>query len=327
VLTESRDLCELLSIPTDTGAATKIADVCSPPPTDGSSGSWSPTGAAYAIVRNGRLSVIDPDGRVDMDIDGLTGLGGVAWSPGGIWLGATGTSAYVLRPDGSGLRQLSGNVLSWSPDGQKLAVSGTDGMLLVGPASGVGVRSIGVFPWPSTWSSDGSRFAFLRDGDLWTAAIDGTDVRNITSLPLGGAIAAAWSPDDRWIAVATNHGLLLTHPDGAEARWLELGTDETVWGPRWSPDSTRVAFSTYPEGSASQRAWRTYLVAASGAPTILLEATWDVSWSPDGRFLVGTDSPSSSSGSGQGLVLMNSDGSGRRVLRPEGFGNTPVWVR
>jgi len=326
LLTESTDLCQLLSVDSGSGAPTTIADLCTPPPTQGSSGSWSPTGTAYAIVRDGRLSIIYPDGRVGLDMDDLAGINGVTWSPDGTWLGATGTSTYLLRPDGSGLRELPSNFLSWSPDGQKLAVSGTDGTLLIGPSSGVGLTPIGTFPSPTTWSPDGSRFGFVRDGDFWTASIDGTDLLNVTRLQLGGASGGTWSPDGRWVAVTANHGLWLVRPDGSERRWLDFGTGQFTYDAVWSPDSLRFAMSAYEQSTEPSQRVHTYIVSAGGAPTIQVDETWGPSWSPDGRFLVATDVPDADTSAQGSIVLLNADGSGQRVLPTHSLGNRPVWL-
>jgi Tol biopolymer transport system component len=45
--------------------------------------------------------------------------------------------------------------------------------------------------WP-TWSPDGSRIAFVRDGGLYTMAPDGSDVRELEGVRPEGPIA--WNP-------------------------------------------------------------------------------------------------------------------------------------
>jgi len=175
---------------------TTIANLCDPA-ADGWSGSWSPTGSAFAIVQGGTLMIYHPDGHENRILDGMPGIDGVSWSPDGSWLSVTGGAhSYVLRPDGSGMREIPG-MPSWSPDGRTMAISRPDGVLLVGSSEGPGLVALGSIPAPATWSPDGSRFGFMRDGNLWTVAIDGTDARNVTALPLGGASWATWSPDGR----------------------------------------------------------------------------------------------------------------------------------
>jgi Tol biopolymer transport system component len=59
---------------------------------------------------------------------------------------------------------------------------------------GTGLRQItreGDNRWP-TWSPDGSRIAFVRNGTLATMAPDGTDVREIQGVNPDGPMA--WNP-------------------------------------------------------------------------------------------------------------------------------------
>jgi Tol biopolymer transport system component len=324
--TQSDDGCELRRIATATGKATTIAQLCSPQ--TASTGAWSPTGSAFATIRDGRLSIVQADGRIDLDVDDLANLESVGWSPDGAWIYLTGIHKYLLRPDGSNLLELPGYP-SWSPSGKRLAVSQFDGQLLIGSANGTGLNSIGSFPPPTTWSPDGSRFGFIRNGDFWTVAVDGTDLRNATSLPLGGASSAAWSPDGQWIAVTSSHGLWMVRPDGTDRRWLSFGLGEGIYDVLWSPDSSRVAISVDTTAIASGESTRIYLVPADGTPTILIDRATSPSWSPDARFLVATETIPANGGYDAGsLVLMNADGSGRRSLHTSGLVMTPpVWLR
>jgi Tol biopolymer transport system component len=205
-----------------------------------------------------------------------------------------------------------------------MAVSTADGALLIGRSDGTGLTSIGEFPAPLTWAPDGSRFGFIRNGDFWTAAIDGSDVRNVTSFPFGGASDASWSPDGSWVAVVVGRGVWLMGPDGAHRRWLDPGRDQFTSGVVWSPDSTRVAMQAYDEGSDGQTSL-IYLVNVDGSPTIRIDGANYPSWSPDGRFLVVTDV--GAGGAAGSLAVMNADGSGRHDLETTAVDGPLVWVR
>src|SRR5207253_1460672 len=49
-----------------------------------------------------------------------------------------------------------------------------------------------------------TRIAFAYGGDLWTAKLDGSDLRRLTSAD-GDESAPVFSPDGRWIAFAGNY--------------------------------------------------------------------------------------------------------------------------
>jgi Tol biopolymer transport system component len=178
-----------------------------------------------------------------------------------------------------------------------------------------------------SWSPDGSRFGFIRDGNVWTAASDGTDVRPLTTFALGGASNAIWSPDGRWIAVIATHGLWTMRSDGTEQRWLALGLADSVYEAVWSPDSSRLAVPTYSDATASGQHSRVLLVRPDGGPAVLVDDAVGPGWSPDGRFLVVTDSVPSGIDTGS-LAVMNADGSGRSDLGTTGLDQTaPRFVK
>jgi Tol biopolymer transport system component len=320
----SEDACAVLKIATATGLTTTAAELCDPPARESYGGSISPSGEAYAVIRDGRLSILSTNGLSRVDVAELTGLGLPIWSPDGTWLTVTGARSYLLRSDGSSLREIQGPA-SWSPDGRTIGVASADGTLLIGPTEGIGLRSIGLFPAPITWSPDGSRFGFIRSGDFWTAAIDGSDVRNVTSFPFGGASAGTWSPDGAWIAATAGRGVWLMAPDGTRRRWLDPGRDQFTSGIAWSPDSSRMALQGYDDGAAGGQTPLIYLVSPDGSPTIRIDAAMYASWSPDGRFLVATHvGPGGAAGR---LAVMNADGSGRHDLGTAAVDGPLVWVR
>ena len=205
---------------------------------------------------------------------------------------------------------------------------GPDGVLLVGPAGGANLVAIGSIPGPATWSPDGSRFGFIRDGNLWTVAIDGSDVRNVTALPLGGASWATWSPDGQWIAVSASQGVWLVPPKGGHKAWLDFGRGAGVSTVAWSSDSKRLAIETYAQISDSGQISTVYLVDPDGAPTIRIDNAAAPNWSPDGRYLLVANQQSPGGGDSGIASVMNGDGTGRRDLLAAGLdARSFVWAR
>lgn len=72
-----------------------------------------------------------------------------------------------------------------------------------------------------SWSPDGRRLAFVRDGQVWIVRTDGSPARRLTRR---GGYAPAWSPDGRRIAFMRGnrfgiHGLWTVRVDGKAPRY------------------------------------------------------------------------------------------------------------
>ena len=125
---------------------------------------------------------------------------------------------FVMRPDGSGVRRLTGDLPpvshpAWSADGLRIAFNAgsptlSDIYLINLDGSGLTkITSEARANFYPTWSPDGSRLAFSsnRDGDwdIYVMNADGSRVRQLVDSP-GLDDKPQWSPDGSQIGFATN---------------------------------------------------------------------------------------------------------------------------
>ncbi len=173
---------------------------------------------------------------------------------------------YTVRPDGSGLRQLthlgSGHNAfdpHWSPDGRRIAyISDVAGSADVWVMFSNGTSSHQLLSDPGydhsspSWSPDGQRLVlsrcsqFLRTCALAVVRRDGTGLRVI----VGGNwnfSEPAWSPDGRWLAYTSDKGgydsrLWVARADGRAPRTI-APAPLAAGRPAWSPDSRQITFT------------------------------------------------------------------------------------
>jgi Tol biopolymer transport system component len=110
----------------------------------------------------------------------------------------------------------------------------------------------------AVWSPDHRRIAYDRfyndNSDIWMMRADGTHKHQLTHTP-GVDVNPVWSPDGRRIAWQrftwedhVHTKLLAMRPDGTHKLLLtneSAGDDEVNWGATWSPDASRIAFTSY----------------------------------------------------------------------------------
>jgi hypothetical protein len=217
---------------------------------------------------------------------------------------------WMVNADGSGLSPItsSRDVLDrdpvWSPDGSKVAfvrfVHGPDQDYLVvanaDPPSALWSEAVLSVWWPysrPTWSPDGARIAFTCQGSppLW-----GLDICVVPSNSNRGGYHGG-------LGDAVNK---ITNDD-----WIDSD-------PAWSPDGTRIAFTT----NRAATDGRSYiaLISPNGGGFTRLVPGRRPAWSPDGRrivFVGGSDAP--------GLYVVNVDGSGLARITDDPADNAPSW--
>jgi len=226
------------------------------------------------------------------------------WSPDSRWLGfiadrGEGRQVYLIRPSGGEARRLTsikGGVtdFAWAPDGATIALAS------VGPEGDDVVarrRTYGEF------SIENADYRLTR---LWLVSVDtGTASPQPRELKIGAARTLggfAWSPDGRQIAYSHTPDPLLSSASLSDIAVVDVATGAVRplvtgpgadTGPVWSPDGTRILFSTAAGDTTSSfyRNQHLAVISASGGPITVLAQGFDEDpssavWLQDGiRFL------------------------------------------
>jgi WD40 repeat protein len=180
--------------------------------------------------------------------------------------------------------------------------------------------------WP-TWSPDGTEVAFVQqtggcfpcEHSIWRMDADGGNLRRVTD-PGASALDSEpdWSPDGKKIAFVRHDTVegreelrIVDLASGAEEVLVPAEGEVPLSSPAWSPDGTEIAYGrsgrVFPQPDFG---WRIRKLRADGT-----QATPDdlgpfsgegLDWSPDGDQLVLANFGE--------LHVMNSDGSGRRII-------------
>jgi Tol biopolymer transport system component len=150
--------------------------------------------------------------------------------------------------------------------------------------------------------------AYASAGSIFVVNVDGTGRTNLTP----GEVSAydpAWSPDGSKITFLKGYDLYLMDGDGTNR--VRLTQDRLIFGYRWSPDGSSIAYYsevTFDCGGSHPECTRPqiWVMRSDGsAPKVVAENAYEFSWSPDGHRIAFP--------SGQ-LYVVNSDGSGLKRL-------------
>ena len=212
------------------------------------------------------------------------------WSPDGSMIGFTSSrdgrwEVYVMEADGSAPRNVSNNggveetattnqMHGWSPDGRVAFFHSNPPerhvTLLVHP-DGTDLEPLfenfhgSSMPY---WSPDGSRVSLLAEVDgtheLHIVNADATEATEVSgeagSLFVGNAQRPLdpWSPDGERLIASSSDAIYVMNADGTGLTQV-VTREETTLFQGWSPDGTRIAFSSDRTGT-----WDIYVVNIDG---------------------------------------------------------------
>jgi hypothetical protein len=218
---------EIYVMKSDGTAQTRITD------TAGGNGdpSWSADGSKIVLssTRDGNAEIYSMDAGGGNQVRLTTSPASTDETP-------------VLSPDGSKIA-----FVSWAQAPAELWVMDANG------ANPVNITNDPGYDTSPSWSPDGSKIMFSRDGDLFTIHPDGTGLTPITNTPGYSEYDADWSPDgSRIVFLSTNGvtpGIVVANADGSSPRYLSSSSYTYDSGPRWSPDGTFLVFDSLRTGT------------------------------------------------------------------------------
>ena len=264
---------------------------------------------------------IDADGRnLHPLLNGRKAVFGGSWSPDGKYyffsscaaesccLWAASEARHWWRKNTTPSQQLTFGPLTIgapaiSNDGKQLYAVGRESRGELSVYDGKSGKFVpylgGIFAGFVDFSRDGQWIAYVSypEGVLWRSRIDGSEKRQLTSLPVLPA-TPRWSPDGKRIIFAdvsngdrsqmtgeSPHRIYVVSADGGEPELLLAGRFED---PTWSPDGSSIAYSV-----------RSSSIPSTGVEVRILDlqaqksrrvpgsqGMWSSRWSPDGQYLV-----------------------------------------
>jgi serine/threonine-protein kinase len=176
------------------------------------------------------------------------------------------------------------------------------------------------------WSRDGHRIAYQSNVNgifqILVLSLDTGTSEQITR-DACNHYNPVWSIDNRLAYYSDcdgNREIYTMRADGSGVTQLTTTTDVYNWFPFWSPDGTRITFSSNREGARYQ----VFVMNADGSNPVALARGCVSAYSPDGSQIVFS---SYCDGSGDILVM---DAQGGRIVnltRGEGENANPCWSR
>ncbi len=265
--------------------------------------SWNPSGTQLASIdTNGNVRIRDAaTGAVNFTLDnGTANAYSIAWSPDGIHL-AAGNSDNTIQiwnaTNGQTTTQYQGHQksvlgLAWSPDGSRLASASADSTVRIWDAITGQVLNVinGDQPLAISmvaWSPDGSYLAFPIGNhvELWNTTSHQI-VAQLSDSAIQKVFSVSWSPDSTHLAIAGQAtSVQIWDIASRQLQQSLVGHSRLATPVRWSSKNSLASV----DGDNTIRLWN----PITGQVLKILqehnEAIKAVAWSPDGRFLAGSE--------------------------------------
>lgn len=253
---------------------------------------------------NGRICVAYPDGTHAIRVLSQGWYREPAWSPGGRYLAYSRQTTdrerkrlrngpvyevFLATARGRIIRNLSKGTSvfnmqpAWSPDGRRLAFTSAyhGSIISVVSRRGGSPYTVAVRASAPTWTPEGTRIVFAGDDGIASVRPDGPPDRKLI---VPGATVPALSPDGTKLAyirrTLEDSDVYVANADGTGERRLTK-TPEIEWGPKWSPDGSRIAFTRWKFDPFDDRQWISVVRSDSGQEEAVIRgphSAFDPSW-------------------------------------------------
>ena len=265
--------------------------------------------------------------------------------------GSSGGSIWVADTIGGAPRQLATDgrwtPWVWSPTEDRLAIVRGRDVILIDAATGretdlgttAGAKDTKI-AWVHAlvWSPDGTRIAYSGGpggGSVYSIDVESGAHSVLVPQPAGAGmvIDIDWSPDGAHLSItyedpsqllrgSFRQALYLASADGSDTRLVDGNVAAGSWpewhpgmsvGTAWSPDGTRLAYSSF--AGQDHKEIQVWTVSADGSAPSLVAARCcaggDVVWSPDGsQIALVTEKGSGAPLSIRHYLVVNADGTG-----------------